>query len=273
MKATIIGGRGFIGSHLAKKLESMGTSVTIPEKDDPLLFDTNLGTVFYCAGITSDFRQRPFDTINAHVTLLANILEKATFSKLIYLSSTRVYYHNKVGKENSLISVNPFHSDDLFNLSKLTGEALCLMGIRPGVKVVRLSNVCGEDDESNNFIYSIIDDALKKGHIELRSSLDSEKDYVHIKDVVDLILLIAEYGSKQIYNIASGVNISNGMIIDIIEKMTGCSISLVDNPETYKYPTIDISSIVSEFSYQPLAPQLWLEEFISKRISNRGLKK
>ena len=43
------------------------------------------------------------------------------------------------------ITVNPQNGDDLYNLSKLAGEALCLASGRPGTRVVSHDFGMGED--------------------------------------------------------------------------------------------------------------------------------
>jgi nucleoside-diphosphate-sugar epimerase len=91
MHATLIGGHGFIGRHLQAQLRSLGWTCDVPLRDDVSLFQRDLGHVFYCAGLTADFRQRPYDTVEAHVALLSNVLQQASFLSLTYLSSTRVY--------------------------------------------------------------------------------------------------------------------------------------------------------------------------------------
>lgn len=270
MKVTIIGGKGFIGRHLAMKLHDWGRNVCIPERDDPILFQKHLGTVLYCAGTTSDFRKRPFDTIQAHVSHLNSILEHASFDSLVYLSSTRIYYHNQEARVNSPIIVNPLQPDDLFNLSKLTGESICLAAPHSGIKIVRISNVCGDDFESNNFLYSIIKDAVNQGHIELHSSLDSEKDYIYIDDVVNLILKVAQYGKQRIYNVASGQNISNRYLIDLIRTRTGCTVSWIDQPETYRFPPIDTTLTTSEFSYRLRPAEEWIDYLIDLYMNRTG---
>ena len=88
---TIIGAGGFIGGRLTQALRARGEAVYAPSREDRDLFERDLGRVFYCAGLTGDFAVRPFDTVEAHVTLLAQVLAKARFERLIYLSSTRLY--------------------------------------------------------------------------------------------------------------------------------------------------------------------------------------
>ena len=71
----VIGGAGFIGSHLLAHLEKSGYECFAPARDDASVFERELGHVIYCIGLTADFRQRPFDTVRAHVCFLAEVLE------------------------------------------------------------------------------------------------------------------------------------------------------------------------------------------------------
>ncbi|CAM2935150.1 NAD-dependent epimerase/dehydratase family protein [Paenibacillus sediminis] len=254
MRTTVIGAKGFIGRHLVSSLELLGHELYTPEKNDNAIFDQPLGHVIYCAGVTSDFRSRPFDTIRAHVSLLADLLERAQFESFVYLSSTRVYANEpdtSIGSVSQTLHVNPHHAEDLFGISKLMGESLCLQTSRKNVRIARVSNVCGDDFESNNFIYSIIKDALSKGEIILRSSLDSAKDYISIHDVVQLLINISQRGESKIYNVASGFNITNGEWISEIVRATGCSIQVVPNAPTIKFPVLDVQQIKEEFHFNP----------------------
>src|SRR5262249_3778138 len=125
MKATILGAHGFIGSHLARHLRSKGTEPLLPGKGDQRVFSEHLGHVFYCAGLTGDFRRKPLETIKAHVSYLIDVLERAHYDSLLYLSSTRVYAGLDHAREEATLRVNPLNPGDLYNLSKLTGEAAC----------------------------------------------------------------------------------------------------------------------------------------------------
>ena len=80
----------------------------------------------FAIGLTADFRSRPLDTMDAHVSALAEVLRCGRFDSLTYLSSTRVYAGLPRGCGNATLVVNPSDASDLYNLSKLAGEALCL---------------------------------------------------------------------------------------------------------------------------------------------------
>ena len=89
--ATLIGGEGFIGRRLQARLRREGWTCQVPARDAPWLLERPLGHVFHCAGLTADYAARPFDTVEAHASLLARLLRDADFEALVYLSSTRLY--------------------------------------------------------------------------------------------------------------------------------------------------------------------------------------
>ena len=111
--------------------------------------------------------------------------------------------------------------------------------------------MCGNDFSSDNFIYSIIKDAVNEGTIRLKTALDSEKDYISINDVVDLILTISQKGNLRLYNVASGVNISHRQIIDVIRDVSGCKIIVDQDAKTVRFPQVNIQRIKSEFGFTP----------------------
>ena len=82
---TVLGASGYIGSRLVAHLRAQGHTVWAPARGDAEVFTRPLGHVMYCVGLTADFRTRPFDTVDAHVGLLAEVLRRAQFDSLLYL--------------------------------------------------------------------------------------------------------------------------------------------------------------------------------------------
>jgi UDP-glucose 4-epimerase len=83
MHATVIGGRGFIGQVLVQHLHTLGWSVWVPERDHGWPdSERELGHIFYCAGLTADYLQHPERTVEAHVSLLARVLQSTHFTSL-----------------------------------------------------------------------------------------------------------------------------------------------------------------------------------------------
>jgi len=250
MRFTVVGATGFIGGALVVKLRALGFEVLTPPREADRL-PLVPGHVIYAAGVTADFRQRPFDTLSANTTYAARILGQSDFDSFLYLSSTRIYRHAERGIESAAI---PVHSDDpeqLYDLTKLTSEAICHASGRHGVRIVRLSNVVGDDFRSQNFVSELIRSACDNGRIELRSSLDSSKDYIRLEDVVDLLPKIVLSGQHSCYNVASGRNISHRELLEPIVAASGATLIVCEGAPRTISPVIDIDRLRVEFAFEP----------------------
>lgn len=246
----IIGGRGFIGHAVATHARAVGHDVFLPanREEEPLVAEMRSRTfdsLVYCAGLTADFRTRPFDTVQAHVGLLRRVLETCNFSSLVYLSSTRVYVHSPEAREDAMIAVNPLAPEDLFGLSKLTGESLCFNSGRT-CRVVRVSNVFGPGDTSGNFIPAVLREAAATGRVTFQLSAASAKDYISLRDTAEKLLGIALSGQQNLYNLASGVSTTNGEIAGALSAL-GIDVSFAPGGRTITFPPIAVSRLASEF--------------------------
>lgn len=247
---TILGSKGFIGSHLAGSLRKKSVDCYCPGRNEKLP-KKNLGHIIYCIGLTADFRTRPFDTVDAHVCTLLDVIKNHDFDSLTYLSSARVYQGStEPCDEESTIRSHPTELNDLYNISKIMGESLCFASGKKA-RAVRLSNVYGDDLHSDNFLSSVIRDALLKKKIVLNTSLDSEKDYISIHNVIDILPKIAEHGTSSLYNVASGRNTSNRDIMQKLQELTGCEIIVNPGAKKVCFPPIRIEKIRKEFAFTP----------------------
>ena len=247
---TIFGSSGFIGSSLGRWLDARSRPWHAPARDDDGL-GRQLGHVVYCIGLTGDFRFHRHETVEAHVCKVERILHGGDFESFTYLSSTRLYRHgpSPAGEENA-VTVNPSDADDLYNISKAMGENLLLASDK-AVKVIRLSHVYGLDWASRGFLSSIVTEAVQKGRVVLTSSLDSERDYVSIDDVLDLIFQISTAGRHRVYNVASGTNVSNRDIVGRLAELTGCGVEVAAGAPTVRFPQISTGRIADEFGFKP----------------------
>lgn len=252
MRITVLGASGFIGSHLADYLQKKQIDYWAPDRDDPAIYKRNLGHIIYCIGLTADFRTRPFDTVDAHVCFLINVLKQCKFNSFLYISSTRLYgVGDGIAQEEDAIKVQPLDFNYLYNISKVMGESICFATGNDKVRVARLSNVYGYDAKSENFIPSLIRDALINKKILLHISLDSEKDYINVEDVISILPEIAVHGRHKIYNVASGKNTVNSQIVKILSCMTGCIVEVDKNAKRVCYSNICISRVKEEFVFSP----------------------
>lgn len=245
---TILGEKSFIGRHIAYSLMRAGEKVDIPNRNEiNSLKKKNTDILIYCLGITTNFSQRPLETYNAHAYLLSKILSCTSCSQIIYLSSSRVYMHNQNTSETAPLCVFSHHSDDIYTLSKLAGENIC-NALHKKSKIIRLSNVYSTEcikKEKKNFTDSLIHDALYKKEFSFQSSPYSAKDFIHINDVVNIIIDIAIKGQAGIYNVASGINTSNQEIAKILQE-NHIKVSFESNQEIF-FPIIDVHKIDTLF--------------------------
>ena len=253
MKATVFGAGGFVGSHLVEHLRRSGYVVDPILRGDASWRGRPLGHAFYCVGLTADFRRKPMETIDAHVTFATEILREGRFDSFLYLSSTRVYSRAAAADEAATLPVDPAAPGDLYNISKLAGEAACLSLRRPEIRVARLSNVFGADFASENFLTSILRDAVDRKAILLGTSLESEKDYVWVEDVVHALERIARSGTLPIYNIGSGRNTAHREIVQELRNATGCAVAIAPEAPTTSFPRIEVARLAA-LGTRPFTP-------------------
>ena len=262
---TVLGAFGLIGSHLVTYLKKHGENVYAPtrsEMDDGSYLEKELAHVFYCIGVTADFRSRPIDTVSAHVSKLLEVIKFGKFESLIYLSSARIYQNSRMTSENQRFTVDPALFDHLYDISKLMGESLCLSIQGKNTRIVRLSNVVGAGDKSENFLNAIIQNAVTKKHVTLKTTLNSSKDYVSIDDVVSILPEIAKHGKYRIYNLGYGVNITNKTLISRISEITGSTYDVEVGARQMIFPQISIKHLRDEFQYNPVNVLDKLDEIV-----------
>lgn len=254
-KATIIGAKGFIGSNLHKKLIHLGWDCSTPARNAIRIEQKNMGHLFYCAGLTANYAKRPFDTVEAHVSLLSRILQKGQFKSLTYLSSTRLYdsLPETVGKESLSLSLNPGNHRHLFDLSKALGESLCLNMGQGRARIARLSCVYKDYTDEDGFLPNLLNQLItgNSSLIEVDSSPHFSRDYIQLDDVIEALILIATRGTDLLYNVASGENISNELLFSTLSKLSGCKVLPLRNDVPSPPCRISIAKMKKEFNWHP----------------------
>ena len=268
MRFTVLGANGFIGSKLVEHLQKDGVECFTPDVRKENIFQKSLGHVIYSIGVPN-FIERPFDAVDAHVCVLRKLLEHGKFDSLLYISSGRIYYNSSSTKEEDSININPLHLNDLYNISKLMGESMCIASKKDNVKIVRPSNVTGSNVSSKLFIPSILRDAVYHQKIILHCTLDSQKDYVYIDDVVSLLPKIVLDGKDRIYNIAYGKNTTSKEIVDEISRLTNCKIDIIE-PSKFSFPQISIKRIQDEFNFKPISITSKIELMVNEYIKSKN---
>lgn len=221
-QATVVGAAGFVGARLVQRLRADGWDVWAPAKGDAALFERDLGTVFYCAGLTADYDRRPFDTVEAHASLVSELIRAGRFTRLVYCSSTRLYDGQKKAEvhEAEPLVFDPADPRRVYDLSKALGENLTLARTSGRGAVARLSNVYDWSDGAPGFLSEWLIVARAARDLKLDSSPNIARDYIHLDDTVSALVAIAEKGGSAgqgIYNVAAGRLTTNADIARVFE--------------------------------------------------------
>jgi nucleoside-diphosphate-sugar epimerase len=215
--ATILGANGFVGRRLQATLSAQGWDIFAPAKGDTSLFGHDMGVVFYCAGLTADYDQRPFDTVEAHASLVSELIRAGRFERLIYLSSTRLYDGQAAAvlDETAPLLFDPTDPRRVYDLSKALGENLTLARTEGRGAVARLSNVFDWEPEAPGFLSQWLIEAARTRDLHLDSSPHLARDYIHLDDVVAALIAMAAKPGAGIVNVASGELVANGEIANL----------------------------------------------------------
>jgi nucleoside-diphosphate-sugar epimerase len=216
---TVVGAAGFVGRRLVQRLRAGGEAPWTPAKGDPELFARDLGVVFYCAGLTADYDRRPFDTVEAHASVLSELIRAGRFERLVYCSSTRLYdgQPGATAHEAEPLVFDPADPRRVYDLSKALGENLTLALTGRRGSVARLSNVFDWADGAPGFLSEWLIAARGSRELSLASSPNIARDYIHLDDTVDALIAIAASDQAQVFNVAAGRLSTNADIARVFE--------------------------------------------------------
>lgn len=220
----ITGGSGFIGINLARKLIEKGEKVKILDivKPDPPF---NSGQVEYlcidirerekvieaCNGVTYLYHivslvpiskaGRKFWDVNVEGT--RNVLEgalKYDVKKVIHMSSSAVYGVKQKNPLNEASRIDPL---GVYAHSKHDGEKVCQQFRKLGVDItiVRPRTVVGPERLG---IYQILYNWVRQGRkIYIIGSGDNKIQFIHVKELADALILMAEKASNETFNLGT----------------------------------------------------------------------
>lgn len=273
--AIIIGAAGFVGAALHGRLLELGWTCAVPTRSSTWPSGQKHGHVFYCAGLTADYAIRPADTVEAHVSLLSRVLREGGIDSLVYLSSTRLYDgqpFERAGAEDGSFVVDPGHSRSLYDLTKLLGENLCRVMGSGKARVARLACVYRDETDADGFLPGLLRRVLAArsgATLVVDSSPNFERDYVHLDDVVEALIKIAVDGHRDVYNVASGENVTNALLADEIEVLTGVRLHFSRSDRPAAAVRVDRSRLTEELAWRPRT----LRDALRAWARNRNVQK
>jgi nucleoside-diphosphate-sugar epimerase len=226
----VTGANGFVGVHLVEALRSAGHVVCTHSVEAGDIARCNLdyngvGHVFHLAAKT--FVPDSWDDTHRfyEVNLLGtvNVLEfcRRHHASLTFISSY-VY-----GKPDSLpiTEEHPLRPFNPYSHTKILGEAIVgyyrsQFGV--SATIVRPFNIYGPGQEDRFLVPTLIRQALDPSAAEIIvADLRPRRDYIHIGDLVRLLVATTAWPRGGIYNAGSGCSVSIAELIDVISSVTG----------------------------------------------------
>ena len=155
-------------------------------------FNKNLHNIIYCIG-SDNWIKDPKGSFEANLGIVPKIIFDNKFNSFTLISSTRLYLNSskKNTKESNLIQINPNIKNLFFNSLKLSAESLCLSLPNKRIRVVRMSNLFG--DNFSNQIYllpTLIRNAINDKKINIFINKKSSKDFLYVNEAIDVLLKI-----------------------------------------------------------------------------------
>ncbi|MCK9526935.1 MAG: SDR family oxidoreductase [Limnochordia bacterium] len=258
VKVLVIGGAGFIGSHLTEELLGMGYQVLVVDDLSTgnlanlkhLSSDSNLEVLCFsvndacrlqeaCKGASYVFHQAaipsvprsvadPVSTNYANITGTLNVLvaaRDAGVKKVVYASSSSVYGDTPTLPKKEAMVPEPLSP---YAVSKLAGEHYCAAftasyGLQTAC--LRYFNVYGPRQAADSAYAAVIPkfiQLIKQGKPpQIFGDGTQTRDFTFVKDVVRANILASQSLQNGAYNIGTGSSISLNELAHALLKMIG----------------------------------------------------
>jgi UDP-glucose 4-epimerase len=288
-KCVILGGAGFIGSHLVWALLERVYSVRVFDRptaqrfEDPETIEWMEGdflnredvaealrgcdTVFHLVSTTlpRSSNENPVYDIESNVVGTVRLLDLARAAgirKIVFVSSGGTVYGRPVH-----VPIPESHPTDpicSYGIGKLTVEKyLHLYHVLYGLDycVLRLANPYGPRQRvkaAQGAVTVFLHRALNGQPVDVWGDGSVVRDYIYIGDAVRAMVDVIAYdGTAKVFNIGSGMGTSVNDLLDIIESVTHRRVERrYTSGRSFDVPAnvLDISMARSELGWYPLTP-------------------
>ena len=251
----LLGGNGFIGSALARRLQQEHAPLFVVGRQDEEMLTRALlqcSTVVHLASATtpgSSSSQPILERANIDITLrLLELMQGYPETHLIFFSSGGTVY----GDPDRLPAPEDAPLAPLSNhgAGKAAQEAFCeaFRAMGHPVTIIRPSNAYGPRQNLRNgfgLVRTLLEHAMRGTPIEIWGDGESVRDFIYIDDIVDACnKLINLHMDSATYNLGSGVGYSINQVIGLVESTCHHGLEVTYRPAR----RVDVRSIVLDNS-------------------------
>ena len=259
-KVLVVGGSGFLGSHVADELTEKGYEVTIFDQkkstwinDNQKFIESDLldrehvikslegfNFVIHFAGIADigESKEKPLETIETNIIGTANLLEgcrKNKIEKFIFASSVYVFskYGSFYGKSKQACELLIEEYQNEFNLDYIH---------------VRYGSLYGPRAQEWNGLKKYISEIIKSKQIDFSGNGEEKREYIHVKDAAIMTASLLESDEKNI-----AVNITGHQVISTLDlfKLIFEVLQLEEKINLSKESNVVSHYKISPYSFQP----------------------
>ena len=259
-KVLVVGGSGFLGSHVADELTEKGYEVTIFDQkkstwinDNQKFIESDLldrehvikslegfNFVIHFAGIADigESKEKPLETIETNIIGTANLLEgcrKNKIEKFIFASSVYVFskYGSFYGKSKQACELLIEEYQNEFNLDYIH---------------VRYGSLYGPRAQEWNGLKKYISEIIKNKQIDFSGNGEEKREYIHVKDAAIMTASLLESDEKNI-----AVNITGHQVISTMDlfKLIFEVLQLEEKINLSKESNVVSHYKISPYSFQP----------------------
>jgi len=244
MKVLVLGGNGFIGSHIVDKLLAANYEVRVFDRSEEIyrsplpgvdyrygnfndsfaiaeaLHDIEIVIHLICSSVPATSNLDPEEDIKSNLLSTVSLLEnmrKKNIHRMVYLSSGGTVYGNV--DENIVCEDHPLNPICSYGIVKLTVEKYLFMyqqlyGFVP--TIIRPSNPYGPRQGRTGLqglIGTFLNKIIAGNPIEIWGNGEIVRDHFFITDLAQAVLMAIEKGAMGIFNVGSGQGYSINQIL------------------------------------------------------------
>ncbi len=300
MKCVVIGGGGFIGSHLCEALlagshevrafdrpearflsevERAGASITTGNflnqaEVRKVLTDSEVVYHLVSATVPQTSNDNPVFDVEANILGTLRLLDAARdarVKKIVFASSGGTVYG--LPKEIPIKEIHPTDPTSSYGITKLAIEKyLHLYSTLHGLNycILRIANAYGERQPvtgTQGVIGAFLDKAIHNAGITVWGDGSIMRDYTYIGDIVSAFIKAGAYeGEPRVFNIGAGQGHSLNDIISIIEQVIQRPLIINNMPGRIFDIPVNVLDISRAKIYLHWQPTVGILEGISRTI-------